>query len=418
MSYRHGVYVSEQATSLVPPVRIDSALPVVVGTAPVQTVEDGAERPINSPKLIFSFAEFVRQFGSLPAGAKAADYTLYEFANIYMARYGVCPAVFINVFDPSKHKDDSDQPDISKVTAEDIIGGIDGQTYLRTGLELVEEVFPRFGLVPGQILAPRFSGDEAVALIIGAKCLNINGHFKCTGIVDIPDSVGHYTDAPAWIKDNNLTDTNLIMFLGQPVLGDVPETGSSHLAGVIGQRDYENESIPFWSPSNKRILANGVTHAGKELNLGPSEAAYLNGQGVVTALNFIGGMVAWGNRTAAYPGVTDVKDTFIPIRRMFNFCGNTLVTTAWQFLDTPLMRRRLVETVCDTFNVWLNGLAAREYIHGGRVEFQQSENPTTDIMDGIARFHVFFTPPSPARELDFILEYDPGYLSNLFGVQE
>ena len=418
MSYRHGVYASEQATSLVPPVRVDSALPVVVGTAPVQTLEDETGRPVNNPKLIFTYPDFIRQFGSLPEGAKAADYTLYEFANIYLARYAVAPVVFINVFDPAVHKNEAGEPDVTKVAPADIIGGIDPVSYGRSGLELVEEVFPRFRLVPGQILAPRFSEDVAVALVIGAKAAKINGHFKCTGIIDVPASVSHFTEAPAWINDNNLTDANLIAYFGRPLFGDVPEAGSSHLAGVVAQRDAENEGIPFWSPSNKRLLANGASHAGAELHLGPSEAAYLNGQGIVTSLNFIGGMVAWGNRTAAYPGVTDVKDTFIPIRRMFNFCANTLVLTAWQFLDTPLMRRRLVEAVCNTFNVWLNGLAAREYILGGRVEFMQTENPATDLMDGIARFHVFFTPPSPARELDFILEYDPGYLSNLFGVQE
>lgn len=35
-------------------------------------------------------------------------------------------------------------------------------------------------------------------------------------------------------------------------------------------------------------------------------------------------------------------------------------------------------------------------------------------MDGIARFHVYVTPPSPNREIDFILEYDASYLSTLF----
>jgi phage tail sheath protein FI len=123
--------------------------------------------------------------------------------------------------------------------------------------------------------------------------------------------------------------------------------------------------------------------------------------------------MGWGNRTAAYPGVTDVKDTFVPLRRMFSFVGNTLVTTAWQLVDRPL-NRRLAGTVCDTFNVWLNGLARREFLLGGRVEFLSNDNPTTDLMDGIARFHVFFTPPSPARELDFILEYDPAYIQTLF----
>ena len=418
MSYRHGVYASEQATSLVPPVRVNTALPVVVGTAPVQTLEDGVVRPINNPQLVFSYADFVRRFGSLPEGAKAADYTLTEFANIYLARYNVSPVVFINVFDPEKHKGSNDKPDVKKVNADDIIGGIDGQTYLRTGLELVDEIFPRFGLIPGQLLAPRFSGQVEVALVLGAKCFNINGHFRCTGIVDVPVEVKHFTEAPAWVKDNNLTDSNLIMFFGQPLFGDVAEAGSSHLASVISKRDFENGDIPFYSPSNKRLLANGVSHAEKELHLGPSEAAYLNGQGILSGLNFAGVLAAWGNRTAAYPAVTDVKDTFIPIRRMFNFCANTLVTTAWQFLDRPIMRRRLIETVCETFNTWLNGLAARECINGGRVEFLQSENPTTDIMDGITRFHVFFTPPSPAREINFVLEYDPGYLSTLFGAQE
>ena len=35
-------------------------------------------------------------------------------------------------------------------------------------------------------------------------------------------------------------------------------------------------------------------------------------------------------------------------------------------------------------------------------------------MDGIARFHVYVTPPSPNREIDFTLEYDVNYLSTLF----
>ena len=148
--------------------------------------------------------------------------------------------------------------------------------------------------------------------------------------------------------------------------------------------------------------------------LSPEEAAYLNGQGIITGLNFTGGLVAWGNRTTAYPGLTDVKDTFIPVRRMFNFIGNTLVLTAWQMTDAPL-RRRLIESVCDTFNVWLNGLTARGYILGGRVEFLYNDNPVADLMDGISRFRVFVTPPSPAKELNFILEYDPVYVSTLFG---
>ena len=93
--------------------------------------------------------------------------------------------------------------------------------------------------------------------------------------------------------------------------------------------------------------------------------------------------------------------------------SNTLITTYFQRLDFPLNRRQ-IDTILDSANIWLNGLAAREFILGGRVVFLESENPQTDLMDGIARFHVYLTPPSPNREIDFVLEYDPAYLETLF----
>ena len=127
----------------------------------------------------------------------------------------------------------------------------------------------------------------------------------------------------------------------------------------------------------------------------------------------VGGLVAWGDQTACYPGVTDVKDASIPIRRMFNWIGNTLVLTAWQKVSNPL-RRRLISSICDTFNIWLNGLVAREFILGGRVTFEAKDNGKLDLMGGKVRFHVYVTPPTAAREIVFTLEYDPSYLETLF----
>ena len=147
--------------------------------------------------------------------------------------------------------------------------------------------------------------------------------------------------------------------------------------------------------------------------MGLEMASYLNGQGVVTALNFTNGWVCWGNRTAAYPGNTDVKDSFIANRRMFCWVGNTFILTFWQRLDFPLNRRQ-IDTVMSSAGIWLNGLTARQYILGGRIEFLGAENSMLDLMDGISRFHVFFTPPTPNREIEFILEYDPQYIQTLF----
>lgn len=418
-AYHHGVYLNEIPTSIAPPVEVDSALPVVVGTAPVHNLPEGTIAPINEPRLIYTMAEFAAQFGGPSEDESAHDFTLYEFARVYIERYKVCPIVCINVFDPNRHCAGQDDPvpsapDVSKVTSADIIGGTDSSTGKRTGLALADIIFPRFRLVPGQILAPGFSSEPEVAVAMDAVAAKISGFFRAVAIIDCPQSIARYTEAPDWLNSNNLTSANLLAFFGQAVYGNDIEHGSSHLAGIIGQRDAENESIPFWSPSNKRLLCNGLMHAGQPLELSPDEAAYLNGNGLVTGLNMVGGLVAWGDQTTCYPGVTDVKDSSIPVRRMMNFIGNTLILTAWEKVSSPL-RRRLVETVCDMVNIWLNGLTAREFILGGRCEYLWDENPATDLMDGIARFHVYVTPPSAARELVFALEYDPSYLENLFG---
>ena len=86
----------------------------------------------------------------------------------------------------------------------------------------------------------------------------------------------------------------------------------------------------------------------------------------------------------------------------------------WQKVDAPITKR-LIQTICDSVQMWLNGLAAREWLVGKpKIEFLESENPTTDLIDGIIRLHVYITPPVPAREIDFILEYDVNQMDTLF----
>lgn len=413
---RHGVFIQEEPTQVFNMVQVDSALPVVFGTAPIHTLAANVKRPIHEPRLIFSQEEFVAQFGSVPEGEDEHLYTLSEFARIYMGLYQVCPVVFVNVFDPDLHvsEDFPEKPDVTQVTSADILGGIDANTKRRKGLELVNAIFPRFTAVPGQILAPGFSADPAVALAIGAKCSNINGHFSCLGLVDVPESVANYTEVSDWITDNNLTDPHLVHFFGKPVTNGKVMWGSSHLAGSIGRRDAENEGIPFWSPSNSRLLSNGLSHKGELLDLDIEQAGWLNARGCLTAINFVGGLKVWGNYTAAYPGITDVKDVFIPVRRMFSHVGNTLVLSTWQKVDSPIVRIRHIESLVDSINLWLNGLTRREKILGGKVSFIAGDNPTSDIMNGTVRYRIALTPPSPAQEIVHILQYDHNALETLF----
>ena len=123
--------------------------------------------------------------------------------------------------------------------------------------------------------------------------------------------------------------------------------------------------------------------------------------------------MSWGNDTACDPTNTDVTDYFYCVSRMFNWVANSITLSMWNKVDRSL-KTRLIESVVQSLNIWLNGLMAEEKILGGRIEFTEEENTETDLMAGIAHFHIYLTPPSPAKELDFVLEYDVNYLENLF----
>ena len=477
MAYKHGVYISEADTKLVSAVEATSTLPVVVGVAPVHSLGN-TKAPVNEPKLIYTMTEFVAAFGSPRDDEPYTRYPLYEAASLMLDRYKVSPLVCINVFDPAEHTSEVESEsltlvkgsallahggvsaltlkvnegspltentdfslnagtgeisileggsltgnetltatytyaDPTKVTSTEVIGGVDETTLKPTGLSAVQRVFPLFRLVPGQILAPGFSDVPAVGIAIASACTDISGVFRAQGHITVPETLNNYTEAPAWLIDNGLTDSHLICTFGSPTYNGLKEHGDIHEACGICRRAAENDDIPFWSPSNYGLKADGVVYGDSELNLDLAQAAYLNGNGISTFINFTSSFVFWGDLTTAYPGVSDVKEVQIPVRMMFNWIGNSIILTAFQKVSSPL-RRRLIETVCDTLNVWLNGLTAREFILGGRVEFLESENPSTDLMGGIARFHVYVTPPSAAGELDFTLEYDVDYLSTLF----
>lgn len=480
MAYKHGVYVSEAPTSVIPAVNSMAGLPVIFGTAPLHLASKPA--PVNRPVLCYSYKEAVEQFGYHKSYGL---YSLCEVMYTQFALYNRGPVVFVNVLDPAVHKKetaneravitdrvcrvekpvlldtlvikntaDTSTPltagtdyeaiynddgvliitmladgagasliqayltytylDPGAVETADIIGGVDGETGATKGLECLNQVFPLTGLVPGIVMAPGWAHKPEVAAVMQAKANNINGHFKAITIVDITEGCFKYSDVPNKKNQNGFNQEGQIVCWPRVQLGGKVYHLSCHVLGVLATVDSSNDDIPFESPSNKSIQVEGACMPdGSEVILGPDEANYLNGQGVVTALNFMGGWKLWGNRMACYPATTDPKDAFIAIRRMFNWQAQTFIQSYWSKVDKPITKR-LIQTVVDSENIRLNGLTARGAILGGRVEFQDAENPTTNLMDGIIRFHTYITPPAPAREIENTLEYDPAYFAELF----
>ena len=116
---------------------------------------------------------------------------------------------------------------------------------------------------------------------------------------------------------------------------------------------------------------------------------------------------------SCYPSNTDPKDCQDAIRRFFNWYQTTFILTYFQKVDDPLNRRH-IQTILKSEQVRLDGYKAREIILGGSISFEEPDNPTTDLIDGVTRFHLRITPPSGNREIDGIFEFDTDNLSVLF----
>lgn len=460
----HGIFVTEQSSGAIVPVVAASGLPFVVGTAPIQMAETPAA--IGVPKLVNSWAEAVEAFGY---SDDWETYTLCEVMYSHFKLYGCSPLVLVNVLDPASDKTSvsSETATVAnhkaKITGDAIINGsltvtaeseltkdtdyaayyFDGELVIEllsggsaysaasltvsydkvsttgvtdakivAGLEAIELCVGETKIIPDLILAPGFSGNATVAAAMATKAESINGLFHAKALIDL-NGATNYTAAVTAKANANLVNESQIVCWPMCAVGDKVFHMSTHVAGIIASVDTANEGCPYESPSNKAARIDRIiTSSGTTVSLTYQQANILNQGGIVTLLNFIGGWKLWGNYTGCYPeDVNEPKNYFIPVSRMFDWVGNTLIQTFWTYLDKP-MNRRLIDTIMDATNIWLNGLVGREYLLGARVEFAEADNPIEALMAGKIKLHIYMTPPSPAQEIDFVLEYDAEYITS------
>ena len=472
--FKHGIYLDELATRLTPVIAVANPV-VAVGVAPLHKATDPA--PVNTPTLCQSLAEFIQYFGwdddfdkYTLCEAAQVFFQLYNVSPLivinvldtathkkqgtkpisglsnpvevdapiilstltavsgstnltkgtdYTAAYNSAGKVVITILNQNKLTGDSatltyQEVDTSAITAAEIIGGYDATTGKNTGLEAVEDVYPRLGLIPSIIIAPKWNTNSAVAAVMAAKCRDINGCFKAVCCVDIDTTAAtKYGDCNSAKNTNNLTDAFQIVCYPKVSLDGVIYNLSTHVAALSCRVDSDNSDVPYQSPSNQRLQMDKSCLAdGTELFLSKANANYLNGLGVTTALNFSGGWRCWGVYTGAFPASSDPLN-FIPVRRMMNWIANSIVVNFWSRIDMPITKRN-AEAVVDSINQWLSGLIAREFLVAGECYFLADKNPVTELAAGKLVFSLSVTPPPPARELIFEMEYNVDALSAIF----
>ena len=198
--------------------------------------------------------------------------------------------------------------DPSVVTKTDIIGSYNVASGKETGMELIRQVYPKLGVVPGLLLAPGWSQEPEVGIALAAKAANINGVFKAMAILDLDTTTAtKYTDVREIKENSGFTSEFCYPLWLSFRVGDYILAGSAVAAALISYTDASNDDVPSISPSNKLLGVTGTCLAdGTEVNLDQDQANVVNSYGVATALN-MNGWKLWGNYTGAYPASTDRK---------------------------------------------------------------------------------------------------------------
>lgn len=297
-----------------------------------------------------------------------------------------------------------------------IIGGIDANTGKESGLEVIRQVFPRLGLVPGLILSPGWSQDANVAAAMAAKCRSVNGVFSCECIVDLDVTVTgarKYTDVRDVKTASALVSPHMDVMWPCAKIGSKIYHGSAIKGAYTALTDAENDDVPYISPSNIPVAISGIcAEDGTEIILDEQQANIVNSYGVSTFNNF-SGWTLWGNRTAAYPTKTDPKDMWFCCRRFFSWWGNTFILSYHSRVDDPA-NFRMIEAIVDDENVRGNSLAAQGRCAGAYIEFREEDNPIEDVMNGQLQFYQHLAPFTPAEDILNVLEFDPALLTAAF----
>ncbi len=306
---------------------------------------------------------------------------------------------------------DAIDPDAVEYT--DVIGGVDVNTGAETGMEVIRQAYPLLGMTPGLLLAPGWSHNANVAAALQAKCEKINGVFTCECVIDVDsgeDGARKYTDVKMVKEASGISSIHAYPVWPKCVVGEKTYYMSALAAACVAYMDANNEDVPSLSPSNKSLKITAVVlEDGTPVVLDQEQANTVNSFGVATAWNQ-NGYRLWGNNTAGYPATTDPKDRWFACRRFFSWWGNSFILTYFQKVDDP-MNTRLIQSVKDSENIRGNSYVARGFCAGAKINYLTAENPETDIINGIIRFHLYLAPYTPAETIEAILEFDVNALS-------
>lgn len=295
--------------------------------------------------------------------------------------------------------------DPSKITPADIIGAVNSAAQ-RTGMQALLDTYNLMGFFAKILIAPGYCVLNSVA----TEMIAMAHKLRAVALIDAPIGTS-YAQAiagrgPSGAINFNTSSERAVLCYPHLKVYDAAtdserlEPLSQRLAGVMCAKDTEKGY--WWSPSNTEIK--GITGVERQLsamiNDAQSEVNLLNEVGIVTLFNSFGtGIRTWGNRSAAWPTVTHVKN-FINIRRTADILHESVEYSMLQFIDWPI-NDALIDAIKESVNSFIRTLISRGALIDGECTYDPTKNPSTEIALGHLTFDLEFIPPTPAERITF-----------------
>nr|WP_246743131.1 phage tail sheath subtilisin-like domain-containing protein [Dickeya oryzae] len=310
-----------------------------------------------------------------------------------------------------------DYADPTKVTAADIIGAVNAAGN-RTGMKLLHDTYNTYGFFAKILLAPVYCTQNSIRVELQALAEKLGA----MAYVDAPIGTT-YEQAisgrgPAGTINFNTSSARVRLFYPHVKVYDSAtnaerlEPLSQRAAGLRAKVDLEKGF--WWSSSNQEIL--GITGVERQLSAmidDPScEVNLLNEQGITTVFNSYGtGLRLWGNRSAAWPTVTHMKN-FENVRRTADVINESIRYFSLQYIDMPITQA-LIDALTESVNAYGRKLIGDGALLGFKCWYDSTRNEETELSAGHLLLSYKFTPPPPLERLTFETEITSEYLANL-----
>lgn len=399
--FLHGVETIAVTQGARPVRDIRSAVIAVVGTAPMGAV--------NQLTLCLNPTDDA-QFGAIDENS--IGYTIP--AALKAERdCGASAILVVNVLDA----DAEQTPDDIGLT--DLIGSTD-VNGIRTGLQLLYEGYGLYGFDARIIIVPSYSSAPAVtaAMEVIANALKAVAYFDLPIGLTRNEAIQARSGSVLGLTIHQTSSDRIrpcyphVKVFDAATEQNVLEPLSIRAAGVRARTDRE---IGYWTSSSNKTLS-GVIGLERVLTSriddADSDVNNLNAAGLTTVFRDWGtGFRLWGNRNASFPTST-APENFEQVRRTRDMIEEALHQASLPFIDIDIGQPE-IDSIVETGDAYMRSLFQRNAIVGGKVWFDASRTPPTDIANGQLRVQYKFTPKYPNERLTYESEVTNEYLLNL-----